>query len=211
MEVDNLKAALDALLVANEGTSYVVLRTRDRSNDAAVLKKRPQVSTYIDSGEFPLDGSSVCGPYSHKITIKIDILATAAGKVDLSVLKSDTATPDEIASALAAATTTTAEADAKFDALLALLWNLIMQPENRQLGLDYDPNRWITGYQKSAPSRQGALALIAGSITMTADVLEYPTSETPVACNGIDAIVEVTADVTGGNLDSALQGVKVGR
>lgn len=211
LAAQDLKDALDTLLVANEGTSFAVIGARQRSHDAEVIKLRSQVTTYIDSGDFPKgSGSSISGPYQHEVTIKIELLATAAAKVDLSVLKSESATADEIAAALAAATTTTAEADAKYDALFALIWDLIMRPQNKKLGLDYNPRRWITHHEKNAPSTKGALAIVSGSMTLTATVVEYPTSETPVAGSAIDGIVKLSGDPAGTSLDSACQGVKEG-
>jgi hypothetical protein len=211
MEVDNLKAALDTLLVANEGTSFVTVGVKNRSNNAEVLKKRPQVTTYIDSGDFPKgQGSSITGPYSHSVTIKIDLLATAAAKVDLAVLKSDTASTDAIAAALAASTTATAQADALWDKTRALVWDIIMRPANKKLGLGYNPGRWITHIDKYTPATKGSLAIVSGTLTMTATVLEYPTSATPVEGKAIDGIVETTADISGADLDSARAGAKVG-
>jgi hypothetical protein len=210
MEADLLKDSLDTLLETAAAGRFVVLGLRNRSSDAEKVKKYPQVTTYYDQGDFPRSGSSINGPYKHDVTIKIDIVTACAATVDLSVLEAEGSTAAQLAAALAASIPATEKADVAFDALKSTLWDIIMRPENECLGLDYDPNRWLTHIEKNPPAKMGALALVSGTITMTASVQEVPAGETPVTGKMADCIVTLTADKTGTVLDSALAGTKEG-
>ena len=108
-------------------------------------------------------------------------------------------------------TTATSEADALWDRTRALVWDIIMRPANRKLGLEYNPGRWITPYRQiRARGRKARSPSSQAVLTMTASVLEYPTSAVPVTGKAVDSVVATTADLSGANLDSASQGVKVG-
>jgi hypothetical protein len=210
VEYQNIKNALDTLLESASAGRFSVLGVAKRSHDAENVLDLPKVTSYYANGEFPKSKGSVGGPFGHDVTIKIDLLATAAAHADLSVLNDPNAAPEELAAALAASTDAVAEADAALDALVAIIWDVIMRPENRNLGLAYNPQRWVTGFQKNDPTPKGALVLISGTLTMTATALEYPTSEVGVPGASIDTTTPITADVTGATLDLAKQGVKEG-
>ncbi|MBU1080909.1 MAG: hypothetical protein KKB59_10525 [Spirochaetes bacterium] len=210
MEFENIKDALDTLLETNAAGRFAVLGTRKRSHDAEVVHNRAQVTTYYANGDFPKSGGSYGGPFQHDVILKIEFLVSAAARADLAILNNPQATAPQLTAALAASTDATAEADAALDALVSTVWNIIMSPENSKLGLSYNPQRWITGFQKNDPSPKGALVLLSGSMTMIASVLEYPTPEVGVPGVSVDTTVKLTADVSGETLDTAAQGVKEG-
>lgn len=210
MQAKTIKNALDALLAKNANGAYQVQGTRDRSTDALSIKDLPQVSTHYESGEFPRAGGSYSGPFRHDITFKIDLLVACEASVDLAVMDNPEARSEALAQALAAASTATARADERFDSLAATLWDILMRPQNADLGLDDEPNRWVTGIVKNDPAQKGSLVLLSGTITLTASAWETPAGETPVTGKGIDGKVFLSGDITGSNLDSACQGVKEG-
>lgn len=204
-----IKNALDTLLIASAASRFSVIGARKRSADAEKIASRSQVTTYYDNGSFPKSGGSF-GPFRHDCTLKIDIIVSAPAAVDLSVLQTPDAAPEQIAEALASSSDATAEADQIFDDLAAFIWDIIMRPQNSMLGLDYDPSRWITGIEKNAPASKGALVLVSGTMTMTATALEYPTEEIGKPGAYIDSVINITADKSGENLDTAAQGEKAG-
>lgn len=210
MEYQNIKDALDILLETAAAGRYAVLGTRNRSHDAEVVHSRSQVTTYYQSGDFPKSSGSIPGPFRHDMTFKIDLLVSGAARCDLSILNNPDASETEISAALAASTNATAEADAAIDTLVSLVWDIIMRPENRKLGLSYDPQRWITGFNKNDPSQKGALVLMSGSLTMAATAMESVTGEVGVPGASIETNIRLTADVTGETIDAAATGVKEG-
>ncbi|MFP3041888.1 hypothetical protein LQZ19_08705 [Treponema primitia] len=209
LEAFAVKNALENLLIDKSQGKYFVVGVRNRKTDAKKVWEVPQVTVYYQSGAFPKDHSSIAGPYQHSATIKIELLLGAVATVDLATLKSPTASPADIAAALANSTNATAEVDAKADELLSLLFDIIMQAGNRTLGLDYNPARWITAMQKYPPQTQGEIVLMPASMTMTYEVPEYTTSEEGVPGEVIDTIAQMTADTTGETMDDAKQGATV--
>jgi len=210
LEMVNIKNALDALLIKYAAGRFNVITARGQSQHANSVEVMRQVSTYYSGGSFPLSEASVTGPYSHNGTITIDLLVAAASPVDLSALNNPASTAAQLSAALMASASAGARADELFDDLVAVVWNIIMNPANMELGLDYDPNRWISTIQKNDPAPRGSLVLLSGTITMTATALEYPESEVGTAGNAIDLTVELTPDIVNHGLDTAEQGVKEG-
>jgi hypothetical protein len=106
--------------------------------------------------------------------------------------------PEEIAAALAAKTDAEAVVDAKSDETAAVLFDIIMRPQNRTLGLDYDPGRWITNYTKGKPQTTGDLVVLASYFTVTVQVPEETTEETGTPGTTVSHRIGLTPD-TGGD------------
>jgi hypothetical protein len=209
MEYVAIKNALDALLESKSASRYAVRTNKARQHDAESVLSIPQVTTYYKQGAFDKGDGSYQGPFGHAMTFSIDILVGATASMDLSAI-TDTSTAEEIAAVLSASIDAESAVDAKWDEIVGIIWSIIMDPVNDQLGLSYSPNRWVTQIQKNDSLKKGAIVLLSGSITMTAEAPEYPAGETGAEGTGVDNIIETTAGTSGENLDSAKQGVKVG-
>jgi hypothetical protein len=193
-----VKAALAALLENAAAGRYRVEGVQKRRLDSKNILDMPSVTVYYDSGSFPKDKSSVNGPYQNESTLRVDIVAAGAAEMDLGPITQG-GTPEEIAAALAAKTDAEAVVDAKLEETAAALFNTIMSPMNRSLGLPYNPGRWITAYKKGNPQTTGALVILAGYFTVSICIPEYTTDEvgTP-ATEGIHNGIGLTTDIKGG-------------
>jgi hypothetical protein len=200
-----VKAALAALLENAADGRYQVAGIAKRKLDAYKVLSMPLVTVYYNNGDFPEGKSSINGPYQNESTIRVDIVAAGAAEMDLEPLAKG-GTPEEIATALAAKTDAEAVADAKLDETAAALFNTIMNPQNRKLGLDYDPGRWVTSYVKGKPQTVGVLVVLAGYFTISICTPEYTADEvgTP-ATEGIHNSTGLTPDIAG----DTMEGVQV--
>jgi hypothetical protein len=173
-----VKAALANLLAEAAAGRYRVSGVQKRKADAEDILSLPEVTVYYESGSFPKGSSSINGPYQHEATLRVEMAVGAAAEMDLSILASGSGTQEQIAAALAAKTDADAIADARADEIAGIIFDVIMRPINKKLGLDYDPARWITGYNRGKPQPVGAVVILAGYFTMTFTVPEETTSET---------------------------------
>jgi hypothetical protein len=202
-----LKQSLISLLAAASEGRYNVLGVQNRKTDAEDVRLIPQVTVAYTQGNFPEASSSINGPYQHEATLEIRVLAGAVAGVNLEVLKNKDATDEERAQALAASGNATVKADALAEETVALLFDVIMRPQNKKLGTGEDAGRWITGVRKYDPQPQGAIVLVGAVITITCQVTEYTTEETGVpATEGIHHTIDLSADP--GNIPEG-QGVQV--
>lgn len=207
-----IKDALDALLLANAAGSFAVLGARKQVSDAAqIADDKPRVTTYYERGSFS-KGKSSRQSVDHQFTFKIDLLVSAKASVDLTILSSEGATDAQRAAALAAMQGATDKADTALDAVAYAIWNIVMAPENEDLGLAVGivADLWLDDFAKNQPQPRGGLVLLSGSFTLTGQCVETPTGETPIAGEGVDVLVKLTADVSGDTLDTASQGVQEG-
>lgn len=199
-------ALVDLLTRAAEGR-YRVEDIRKRKTDAGDLLERPLVTVYFDSGNFPKNRSGSRGPYTQEATIRIDILTAAKTTVDLSVLQNPEAAPEQITAALAATMDAYAIVDAKAEETAAILFDLIMRPQNSKLGTDNELDRWITSYNKGRPQPTGSIVILAGYFTMTFDTVEYTSEETGTPGSVISHRIDLTSDTE----NAPKEGVTVGK
>jgi hypothetical protein len=199
-----VKAALLDLLEKSAAGRYQVAGVQKRKLDAEDVRTLPLVTVYYERGNFPEHKSSINGPYQHEAAFRVDIVTAAVAEMDLTPIISG-GPPEQIAAALAAKTDAEAIADAKAEETAGILFDIIMRPENRDFGLDYNPGRWITGYTKGNPQTSGAIVILAGYFTITCQVPEYTTQETGRPGTTVSHRLDLSPD-TGGD---AKEGVTV--
>jgi hypothetical protein len=192
-----VKAALAVLLENAAAGRYRVEGVQKRKLDSKNILDMPSVTVYYDQGSFPKGRSSINGPYQHEATLRVDIVTAAESEMDLEPLTKG-GTPEEIAAALAAKTDAEALADAKSDETAAVLFDIIMRPQNRNLGLDYNPGRWITEYKKGKPQTTGDLVVLSSYFTVPVQAPEETTEETGTpGTEGIHNSIGLTPDIAG--------------
>jgi hypothetical protein len=196
-----VKAALASLLAEAAAGRYRVAGVQKRKADAEDVLAVPQITVYYDQGSFPEGKSSINGPYQHEATLRVDILTAAAAEMDLSPVVNG-GTREQIAAALAAKTDAEALVDAKADEIAGIVFDVIMRPQNRTLGLDYNPGRWITGYTRGKPQPTGSIVILAAYFTVTVQVPEYTAQErgTPgtIISHGIGLTTDTVEDAEEG-------------
>ena len=202
LEALAVKNSLVNLLAAAANGRYEVAGAKNRKSDATDIRNTPQVTVSYKSGQFPRSSSGINGPYQHEASISIDILVAAEAEADLAVIKNPEAAPEDIAAALAARQDAGALADQKADEMMSLLFDIIMRPQNRNLGMDYDVGRWITDSRKmERPEEMGDLVGLPAGFTLTIQVPEETTDEEGVPGTGITHDIGLTTDSEGTHTD----------
>jgi len=181
-----LKKSIETLLERNAKNRYSVITPQNRKSDAEDVFQKPRVTVFYSEGSFDKRKSSVNSPYHHDCTFNVWIKAGAKVKVDLDTLQNPAATPAQYAAALANADNASLLVDEKADQLLAVLFDIIMSPVNRNLGTDYITDRWIDRVHKGNPESTGSIVVITASITLSASCPETVTGETGIPGNVID-------------------------
>ena len=222
-QVPVVKSAILALLAANSGAHFTVEGYQRQSHAAEeIAGQLRHVTVYYRSGAFDKAKSGwVAGPFKHAMTFAVELVLAAASTTDLSALTSPSASAQARMTALSASLTAAANADALWDELSGLVWNILVDPVNMQLGLTSPviADRWISNIQKSSPPPQGEFVLISGTMDYTCTVVEQVVGATPVTAgaNAIDVTLNETIDQTfvgsgtapdNAKLDPAKQGAK---
>lgn len=214
MQFRTIKGALTNLLGAQAAGRYTVEGYQRQSHSAdEILNNLRHVTVYYVSGAFPEEGSGLEeGPFDHEMTFRVEIMLSADAKADMAALDNANATGAQYAAALAASLPASANADALFDELVEILWQILIDPTNRDLGLSQYTieKRWIRNVQKEHPLPRGSYMVLAGTMDYVCRAIERTTGVVgvPAGKNALDASIGETADPTGATTDPALQGVK---
>jgi len=194
MKAFELKKSIEELLDQHANGRYNVVTPQNRKSDAESIFQKPQVTVYYAEGNFDKSKSSVNSPYHHDPSFNIHILAGAKVKINLAVLNNPAAAPEQLAEALNSAGNASMEVDAKIDDLLSALYDIIMRPQNRNLGTDYNTNRWVSKISKRSPEPIGAIITGVATITLSAQCVEEVSGEEGTPGNTIDTVVEFRDD-----------------
>jgi len=186
-----LKKSIETLLEQNAAGRYAVITPGNRKSDAEDIFQKPRVTVFYSEGSFDKRKSSVNSPYHHDCTFNVWIRVGAKAKVDLAVLQNPASTPEQYAAALAGSDSASVLVDEKADKLLAVLYDVIMSPVNRNLGTDYVTSRWITQIKKNNPEPMGAIVTETAFLTLTAQCEEEVSGEEGTPGNGVDTVLDL--------------------
>ena len=210
MKFRTIDKALTDLLIANANGAFHVETAQRRALDADYIKAHPIVTVFYEQGNFQ-KGSG--GPIfsMHDMTFRIEVMVAQSATVDLRTLNDPNATAQQIASAIAASTSATVNADDLLDQTLENVYQIIRDPRNYDLGLPVGTvsSPWVGAFQKDNPLHQGELVVLAGSWSFTCRATEVTKGATPVTLATVDTSIKVTADQSGSTYDSAKQGAEV--
>jgi len=181
MNFRTVKAAVVTLLGAAAAGRFTVIGYQTRGQAAAEVKDSSRtVQVFFSRGEFPKSGGGMSGPVRHNLTIRLELLAGAAAKGDLATLNDENATAVQMAAAIAAFQQASDAADESFDELADIVYQIMMDAENYDLGLDPGEvsSRWIGSIDKSEPTPRGEYVVIPGTLEMTCTVSEVLVGDT---------------------------------
>jgi hypothetical protein len=212
MQFRTIKTALTNLLGAQAAGRYTVEGFQRQSHSAEeILGNLRHVTVYYHTGNFPEDALEQ-GPFDHEMTFHVGLLLSADSKADLSTLLNPNATSGQYAAALAASLPASANADSLFDELVDIVWNILIDTPNRDLGLPQFTieKRGIRRIAKEAIVFRGEYVVIGGTMDYVCRIIERApgVAPTPAGGHALDATINETADVTGATQDPAQQGVK---
>jgi hypothetical protein len=191
-----VKNSLITLLSESARGRFTVTGLSDRKTDSGALLETPRVTVEYESGRFPEHLSSVNGPYQHEASVNVVIQAAAMSEMDLTPLKNG-GTPEEVLAAFSGREDAYAKVDKIIDETAALVFDIIMRPMNRNLGMDYDAGRWISDFRKGQPSDLGDTVVRAGVFTLTCQVPEYTTEEAGVPGDALYHNIGLSPDTKG--------------
>ena len=190
MNFRTIKQGLIDLLGAEASGRYVTLGYQKQSQRAEeLLDSKRNVQVYYASGVFPKSKSSTNGPTQHDITFNIDCMVSKRAEVDLAVLENPAATENDKAIALTALRSAGALADYSLDELFDIIYQVLMDAENLDLGLDFNiASRWVGRIDKDSPIPAGEYCVLTGILQLECSIDEQVSGLEPVvATDGIHA------------------------
>lgn len=173
-------------ILANAARSrYTVLGYQKQASAAATKKgANRSVTVYFQSGAFNKAVGSSRGGTRHEATYKIELGVAVSAK-------GSALDPNEI---------TEAEflADRELDTLMGLVYQILMDQTNYDLGLTIGTvaNRWVDGLQKDNISQRGELPYLTGTMNLTVDMNEpiYGDAPSLVIGDAYNVDLEQTGD-----------------
>ena len=149
------------------------------------------IRVFYERGKFPRSKSSAMGDIEHDVHICFEFIVTEQTEVDVSVLSNPASTPEEKAAALAAAKEAANSADDSMDDFFALVFQILMDARNRDLGLpDFTLGleRWVDDFAKDEPVSSGEFVVLTAKSILTTSVTEPIQGETPVPADPNDSV-----------------------
>lgn len=155
-----------------------------------------QVQVYYADGDFPKSSGRQTGPTQHNMTFGIGLTVSAPATCSLSAINTPGATSGAIATALAAMSDASHNADILIDELYELVYQILMDGRNLDLNLPVGTisNRWVTKLQKDDPNTKGDLVVLTGVVTYTCNTVESPAGATGTIANSVSTVVDIIGD-----------------
>lgn len=194
MNFEIIRDALDALLIANQGSLFRTITHQQQKTSADEVKGSLRtVQVYFSEGEFPRDKSSR-QELEHEMTFQLILSASSPAKVDLATLNDDNASAAAIQAALLAMDVGNAIVDRLIDELYRIVTQILNDPVNKGLGLTKGivKSAWFGSIDKAKPENLGKLAFLRASCEFTAQTTEKLIGATPVAA--VQPTVDVVMD-----------------
>lgn len=168
-----VKDSVVSILGAAAAGRYRVAGYQELSLSAnEIIGNNRLVQVYYKKGNFP-KSSSGRGPFAHDVQMHLKLTVAQPTAVDLTVLDSSTATPVQIAAALAALEPASEQVDRSMDEFIDIIFTTIMAGDNLDLGNEYKvANRWIPDVDKTDVVPRGEDAIVGAVM-----ILEFRVQE----------------------------------
>jgi len=179
--------AITCLLGKSAAGRFRVVGFQGQGQDASEIRNNKRLAqSYFSSGQFPKSSGRFTGATQHEMTFTIGLSVTSSAKANLNAINNVNATPSQIASALGQLQEGAAEADILMDELFEMVYQILMDGRNVDLGLPVGTisSRWINQLQKDEPQPQGDLVVLTGSVQYTCQTVEAVTGLTGVLMTG---------------------------
>ena len=180
MNYQLIRDAIEDLLVAGEsGNFQTVMFQRQRKAAETVQGTKRMVQCFYKGGSFPDSVGQMNGPFQHDATYQFDLTTSDKAKVDLATLNNEAATSEQRIAALQARQEAAEIANASMDQLFDNVFQIIMDPANRDMGLSIGKvvKRWVNQFQKDDPVETGELVILTGAFLFTCRTNEIAGSD----------------------------------
>jgi len=197
MQFRSVKDALKTILIDSAADRYRVIGfQRQEKASSEFTNNNRMVEVFFKNENFNLSRSRLNGPVGADVIVAIELTVSAEVKVDLSALESEFSTPAEKMAALAGMKEASNEADDSFDELAEIIYQIVMDARNIDLGLpDGDvANRWVGSIDKNDPNPRGELVVLTGSLEFTCKVSEDVPGDTGVPADSVFLQTEIKDD-----------------
>lgn len=199
MIFETVKASIinNILGPAEAGRFQTIGFQRQSKNADEVLDDLRMVQVYFSRGTFSKRGGRNTGPVQHDAVYRVELTVGKAAEGDLATLDNPSATPSQLATALAAFSEASALADASFDELVGIVYQILMDGLNYDLGVTKYTvsSRWIDDIQKDTPNPRGGLIVLTGSMDLSCRMAEQITGDVGVEVPGIyDTVLDIEGD-----------------
>ena len=198
MQFETVKASIVAILGAAEAGRYQTVGFQRQSINAdEVLDDLRQVQVFYTRGDFPKRAGRNTGSVGHDATYRIELTVSKAAVGDLSTLNDPSASPTQLATALAGYNEATSEADTSIDELAGIIYQVLMSALNYDMGQSVGAvsNRWVPSISKDTPTPRGALVVLTGNMELNLRITEAITGDTGTASDGYyDTVVDIDGD-----------------
>lgn len=167
------------------------------------------VQVFYGASDFPKSAGRRRGPVSHDMTFRVELTLAQTASTDLSVLNDPTATDQDRSNALRQSLEAGARADESFDELVDLVYQILMDARNIDVGLSKGSvaNTWVSRVEKNDPLDRGEFLLLTGSMNFTCRASEDITGDPLEAEDAGGKVIDTTVDVDGDNVEKT--GVQV--
>jgi len=174
MNYETIRDSVVSILGAAESTNFQTVGFQRQSKSSHEAHARPFVQVFYSRGTFPTQSGILNGPYKHDATFQIDFTVAQPAKVDLATLNNDSASAAAKTVALAAQQEASYLADRKLDEIFRRVFQILMLPENINLGLApaIVTDRYINNFQKDQPVPNGELVILTGACLLTCKTTE---------------------------------------
>lgn len=192
MMFEQARDAIETLIKSYQANRFRVVTEQKESSGASEHKGiKRSIQIFYESGSFP-DGTSSKRENTHDVTFQIEYTATAAAKVDLTVLNDPESTESEIIAAFSASQTAGFTANRSIDELRRMIFQILLDPVNVDKDLGLNPSGGpphvltqirLKNFRKNAPIARGKIFVLTASEQLTCQVQETASGATPIAPN----------------------------
>ena len=197
----------DNVLGPAEGGRYRTIGYQKQNTDVEdVLGKNRTVQVFFSSSDFPKNASGLQGPFKNEISYRIELAVAEDSAVNLSALKDENATDADREKEWKSFVEAGDAADDSFDELVEIVFQVLMDGRNIDLGLPVGDaaDRWVGQIRKDEPEPTGEFVMLTGAMMLTCSTSEEANGDPGVTGA---AIIDMTVDLEGDDVEKG--GVKV--
>jgi len=190
-----------------EGGRYRTIGYQKQNTDVEdVLGSNRTVQVFFSSSDFPKNASSLQGPFKHEVSYRIELAVAEDAAVNLAALKDENATDADREKAWKSFVDAGDAADDSFDELAEIVFQVIMDARNIDLGMPIGTvaDRWVGQIRKDEPEPTGEFVMLTGAMMLTCSTSEEAEGDPGVTGA---AIIDTTVDLEGDDVEKG--GVKV--
>jgi hypothetical protein len=190
-----------------EGGRYRTIGYQKQNTDVEdVLGKNRTVQVFFSSSDFPKNASGLQGPFKHEISYRIELAVAEDSAVNLAALKDENATDADREKAWKSFIEAGDAADDSFDELAEIVFQVLMDARNIDLGLPVGDvsDRWVGQIRKDEPEPTGEFVMLTGAMMLTCSTSEAANGDPGVTGA---AIIDTTVDLEDDDVEKG--GVKV--